>query len=317
MDNFITDTAERIFNDHAEDSGSLWSALEENGLTRAWAPERLGGTGLELSDGYNLIRQSGKHAINTPFSETLMASFLLSTVDTKTPDGPITICTSMENNHVEAPFTHNAKFMLRLNAKTLELCSLDNTDENHTSKIGSSDLKVEQSIAAPAWITADVFMQFGALVRTAQLCGAMEKQLELTLEHTRTREQFGRPLTKFQAVQHLLSDMAGELASSTAALTAATHSVSLDTAPDFMAIASAKIRASEAAEIVTKNAHQAHGAIGFTDEYALGQFSRRLWRWRDDFGNEHFWGKRLGEHIMRPDSNGLVADIFGETNAKC
>jgi acyl-CoA dehydrogenase len=40
--------------------------------------------------------------------------------------------------------------------------------------------------------------------------------------------------------------------------------------------------------------HQVHGAIGFTQEHVLHYFTRRLWSWRDEFGSEAWWNRRLG-----------------------
>ena len=44
-------------------------------------------------------------------------------------------------------------------------------------------------------------------------------------------------------------------------------------------------------------AHQAHGAMGMTKEYELGQLTRRLWSWRDEFGSERWWGRELGRQL--------------------
>jgi acyl-CoA dehydrogenase len=48
-----------------------------------------------------------------------------------------------------------------------------------------------------------------------------------------------------------------------------------------------------------KNAHQLHGAIGYTDEHRLQLWTRRLWAWRDDFGTESQWGAELGADVLR------------------
>jgi acyl-CoA dehydrogenase len=64
-------------------------------------------------------------------------------------------------------------------------------------------------------------------------------------------------------------------------------------------IAAAKIIADESAERGTRAAHQAHGAMGVTREYALHHFSRRLWAWRHEFGTGARWRRRLGTHTAR------------------
>lgn len=320
MDDLIADTLKRIYADHAEDTAGLWQALEENGLSRAWVPENLGGTGLEMADGFALIRQSASELASVPFAETLMAGYLLSISGAETPDGQITVATATTNTTIQAPFTDSAEHLLHLSENQLELFKTENATP--LVSVGSdplASLDIDQLTAVsthktPEWLTPGVYQQLGAVIRSAQLCGAMQYQLELTIEHTSMREQFGRPLTKFQAIQHLLAEMAGELATSNAALEGALQSLSFDGAPDTIAIACAKARAGEAADIVSKHAHQAHGAIGFTGEYSLGRFSRRLWQWRNDFGNEFYWNKRLGEEFSRSNSGGLTEDIFGAIN---
>lgn len=136
------------------------------------------------------------------------------------------------------------------------------------------------------------------------MSGALETMLQISTDYVQERVAFGRPLGKFQAVQQNLARLAGEVA---AALTAASSSAdtlarfeedpaSGITEDDvFLEVASAKIRAGEAATEGPAIAHQAHGAIGFTSEYRLQRYSRALWRWRDDFGAESIWALELGE----------------------
>jgi acyl-CoA dehydrogenase len=73
-----------------------------------------------------------------------------------------------------------------------------------------------------------------------------------------------------------------------------------------IAAASAKIRTGEAAGHACAIAHQVFGAIGFTEEHELHQFTKRLWSWRDECGNEAFWSRELGERILAGDSGQLL-----------
>ncbi len=134
----------------------------------------------------------------------------------------------------------------------------------------------------------------------AEAIGAMEVLYKTTVEYTKIRKQFGRPISKFQAVQHNLAVLAGEAAAAGAAADGAMKAIALhglDDTRTFMAVASAKIRAGEAAGTGAAIAHQVHGAIGFTREYSLHQRTRRLWTWRDDFHPERVWADRLGRAV--------------------
>ena len=60
-----------------------------------------------------------------------------------------------------------------------------------------------------------------------------------------------------------------------------------------------------AADVAARIAHQVHGAIGFTHEYVLHDFTRRLWAWRDEFGGLAFWAQRLGKAALAAGGDGL------------
>lgn len=136
--------------------------------------------------------------------------------------------------------------------------------------------------------------RWGALARSVQMLGALEGALELSTAHVRTREQFGRPLAKFQAVQHLLAEFASEVALAKSAVEAA-YASELPTEH----AALAKICAGVAALTGSRAAHQVHGAIGFTDGYPLNSLTRTLSALRDEYGDEHSWGTELFDDVTR------------------
>jgi acyl-CoA dehydrogenase len=128
----------------------------------------------------------------------------------------------------------------------------------------------------------------GALVRSVQMAGALETVLALTVTYAQDRRQFGVPLATFQAVQQQLALLAGEVVAAVAAADRAAEF------PTELNIAAAKVRCGEAAGFGSSLAHQVHGAIGFTEEHRLQQYTRRLWSWRDDFGTESEWAVYIG-----------------------
>ena len=146
-----------------------------------------------------------------------------------------------------------------------------------------------------------------ACLLAAQMAGAMQRVLAMSLQYANDRQQFGKPLGKFQAIQHQLAvmaeqvfaaDMAAQIGCSPAA-----QSVGYAWQPDPLRAAIAKARASEAAVEVSALAHSIHGAIGFTEAFDLQIFTRRLHTWRQAAGSESYWHKFLGEAMMRsPDS---------------
>ena len=140
------------------------------------------------------------------------------------------------------------------------------------------------------------------------MAGAMGQALALSIEHVNTRQQFGRPLGKFQAVQQSLAVMACEVRAveaAAAALAARLDAVGLDPAAADFEIAAAKLRANRAVGVVTSIAHQVHGAIGFTREYDLNRVTIPLMRWRGAHGNDAYWAARLGHQVTGFGGRGL------------
>jgi hypothetical protein len=84
----------------------------------------------------------------------------------------------------------------------------------------------------------------GALYRSVQMAGALERSLEYSLQYANERVQFGRPIARFQAIQHMLAVLAGQVAASSAAADAAVEASSR--APDEFAVSVAKARVGEA-----------------------------------------------------------------------
>ncbi|MEI6485707.1 MAG: acyl-CoA dehydrogenase family protein [Sphingomonadales bacterium] len=136
------------------------------------------------------------------------------------------------------------------------------------------------------WLTA---------LTTAEIAGLCESVLAQTLEWTQTRQQFGKPLSKKQAVQHSLAQMAAEVAAAGAAVGLAGLGLAGAHPPLLWA---AKARASEAAGSVAALAHQLHGAIGVTAEHRLHLFTRALWAKRDAHGSEHALYAGLGADVL-------------------
>jgi acyl-CoA dehydrogenase len=149
-----------------------------------------------------------------------------------------------------------------------------------------------------------------AVTAAAVLTGAMRQSFDLTLAYSGTRVQFGRQIAQFQAVQHALALAAEEIAASRAALDWAGSD--LAHAGVWPSAAMAKARAAEAAGKVAAITHQAHGAIGFTAEYALIRTSRLLWVWRDRWGDEQHWNAVLGQAALRQDPQALFDLVIGE-----
>jgi acyl-CoA dehydrogenase len=177
------------------------------------------------------------------------------------------------------------------------------------------DVRLEPSSVAPAAAGIDMtaLRRFGAVMRSLAIAGALETVLAMTVDYAQTRVQFGRPIGKFQAIQQNLAILAGQTVAAGAAadIAADAFASGLDPAD----IAAAKARTGEAASIAAGIAHQVHGAIGFTQEHRLHFFTKRLWSWRDEFGNEAEWSQALGRLAAAAGADGLWSDLIARSAA--
>ncbi len=124
------------------------------------------------------------------------------------------------------------------------------------------------------------------------MSGALQAVAQMTASYTAERKQFGKAVGAFQAVQAHVVAAAEEAALVDVAVQVAAREA--DRHPAAFEIAAAKAVANQAARVATRAAHQAHGAMGMTQEYPLHQFSRRLWAWRAEYGDA-VWGSRVGQ----------------------
>ena len=145
-------------------------------------------------------------------------------------------------------------------------------------------------------------LELTACLVAAQMAGAMQRVLEMTLQFANDRQQFGRPLGKFQAIQHQLAVMAEQVLA--ARMAAQIGCSASGGRPDLINVSIAKARASEAAVEVTAIAHSIHGAIGFTADYDLQLFTRRLNAWRLQAGSESYWHEVLGQAVLNSPQGG-------------
>ncbi len=134
---------------------------------------------------------------------------------------------------------------------------------------------------APAEIVAgdaSDALEAATMATSAYLLGCMDRVFGITLEYLRTREQFGRKIGSFQALQHRSADLKIQIALTRATVeaAAATQDSTTDPAVRKAAVSRAKARASEAASIVTRGCIQLHGGIGYTDAADPGLFLRKM-----------------------------------------
>ncbi len=141
-------------------------------------------------------------------------------------------------------------------------------------------------------------VETGIAATAAESVGAMVAMNDLTLEYSRTREQFGKPIGSYQVVQHRLADMFMAMEQGRSMAMLATMSVN-ETDPIERArnIAMAKVGVGQAGRYVSQSAVQMHGGIGMTEEYAVGHYFRRCMVIERLFGDPAYYLSKLAAAV--------------------
>ena len=127
------------------------------------------------------------------------------------------------------------------------------------------------------WPLIEKVIDQAAVAVMAEALGIMAVLNDSTLDYLKTREQFGQPIGKFQALQHRMVDMviAAE-ESRSLVMVAAMESDAGDPAARSRAVSAAKVQIAKAGRLIGQEAVQLHGAIAMTDDYHLGHYFKRL-----------------------------------------
>ncbi len=314
----LADMIERLLERHLDDSAQararggewlpeLWAKFEEMGLPLALLSEEQGGFGLDPADQGEALRLLGRHAVPLPVAETMGANRLLAAAGLPLAEGAAGLARADALTLNEGRLTGRvARIAWGDKLDCLALAVGDRLYRVPRSgwTVAEAGLALNFQPRPTLQIdwTADVSAPLphcplaeGSTLRAFQIAGALEAALDMTLEHTGTRVQFGKPLSKFQAVQHELAKLAGELACATAAADLAAEALARC---DLLGVAAGSLRAREAAGSGASIATQMHGAIGFTREHRLQLFTTSLWTWRDEFGGQVSWAKLLGQAAL-------------------
>ncbi len=290
---------------------ALWDNLEETGLARLTSSGDAG-----PAEAAVVLSGLARHAVAAPIAETdLLAAWLANASGLSVPDsGPLTVAIA-DGVAVDGRITGTARnvpwpnasvvLAVRTNAAVL-VAAVDPSvvvDHNLAGEPRGSftfELPTDDVITVEPAV-ADELTRRGAWSRCMQILGAFDAARDLTVAHTCERAQFGRPLSKFQSVQHSLAAMAGEIERARAATSlavAAAADYGFDAPATDYAVTVAKVTVGRAVAPVTTIAHQLHGAIGVTMEHRLWLATLRARSWVDEFGTTGEYARRLGRMAM-------------------
>lgn len=314
MDDLFSNTLERLLEDHCqpaqlreiEASGvaeGLWKVLEDSGFPDAMVDEAAGGANLHFPELFGLFELCGRYAVPVPLAETIVARAILNNAGVDRPCGSIAFALASPTSEggVRCDTTNLgqlADWILTRGSNGASLLPVRTAERLGGARSLRTQLTWSRADVDNAIAVRDEFdiLSVQACIYAAQLAGALMSVFHRTLQYANERVQFGRPIGKFQAIQHQLAIISEHVFA--ARMAAQLGAVGAGTVPARSRVAVAKARTSEAALQVASLAHSIHGAIGFTQEFDLQLFTRRLHAWRQAGGSESYWYDVLGAELV-------------------
>jgi alkylation response protein AidB-like acyl-CoA dehydrogenase len=313
-------TAETVRTLWATESGQdagLWSKLAELGVLGALVPDAHGGMGLDERDLVLLLEEAGRAALPLPLVSTaaVAAPLLRDAGDAARAAAWLPRIAAGEAivsiGHPANPFVADADVAdLLLLVRDGELHAVERAAVTALRQPANDPARRLFSVTwqptaasrvasgAAAAALQDAALDRGALACAAQALGVADRLLEIAVAYARQREQFGRPIGSFQALQHALADVKVRLEYARPVVYKAAHAVATGATTRATDASHAKLAAVGAAQKAARTALQVHGAIGYTWEQDLHIWMRRAWSLERDFGDAPFHEERVAAFVL-------------------
>lgn len=284
-------------------AGSLWRALEQSGFADAMVPESADGAGLSLLDAWAIVFALGRYAVPTPFAQTMLARAWLHQAGMRIPSGSITFAPFQVRESAEGLSCRHVSFGRLADHVVIQhqqrILILATEDASVTMSGGHASLDADlfwpanlldaaqRTEAAP-----NLMAELQAWCLAALIAGAGDRVLEMTLDYANQREQFGKPIGRFQALQQQISEMAEQVFGVRMASEMSCRTDGFR--PNALLAAVAKMQCSQAVDKIASVAHAVHGAIGVTKDYDLQLYTRRMREWARSGGGHGYWASMIG-----------------------
>ena len=302
----------------ASDSGrspQRWRKLAELGVVGLTVAEEHGGAGMDEVDLVLILEEAGRSVLPEPLLETTaVAAPLLQRAGSdalraqwlpRIAAGDATVTVGLAGSPYVADATADLVVLERdgaLHAVTQDrltvrpLRSVDGARRLFavTAELGD-DTVLSSSAADARWA-----FDHAAAATAAELVGVAGAMLDMTVAYVKQREQFGRRIGSFQAVQHKLAETLLLVESARAAVYYAAWALANDTPDASVAASVAKAYASDAERRANAEALQLHGGIGFTWEHDLHLWLKRGKALELQYGDADRHRRRIADWIYAP-----------------
>ncbi|MCB1004408.1 MAG: acyl-CoA/acyl-ACP dehydrogenase [Acidimicrobiales bacterium] len=306
----------------------LWMAMVDQGWPATAVPEGLGGLGLGTVELAVLLEQTGAHVAPTPFLQEALALDALSRAAAAGAaeagwldpvlqgdsvaaiawqpvraerDGARWLLSGRSGPALYAPEADvvvvpgvdpdGGEHLFVVNARARHVTAEPAMDQ--TRSLGWVELEGTPSLHLGDAEAATAFADLGAVAHAAELLGAADRVLGMTVDYAKERVQFGRPIGSFQAVKHRCADMLVDVEGMRSVVYYAAWCLSADDPDRSVAASTAKTWCSDAGRRVMASGLQVHGGIGFTWEHDLHLFLKRAQLDEVSFGDATHHRTRL------------------------
>jgi alkylation response protein AidB-like acyl-CoA dehydrogenase len=276
---------------------SLWRLLcEQVGAAALVVPEEYGGAGGNLGDAAVVLEELGKALVPSPLLGTTLAELALLAADHPDTDalGVLAEGASIGALVLDRDYVVNgdiADIVVATNDGKLDRWTAFSAEPLPSMDPTRRLARVTPQSTAPLGADPGI-ADSAAILLAAEQIGAASRCLELTVEYTKERVQFGRPIGSFQALKHRMADLYVAVQAARAVVNDA-----LD-APSATSAALARVAATEALSTVAAESIQLHGGIAITWEHDMQLYFKRA------HGSSQLLGP-ASEHLRRLESEVL------------
>jgi len=287
--------------------GPHWTTLAELGALGALLPEEVGGLSLGLLDAVQLFEAAGEVAVPIPLVDAAAVAGPLLVAG-----GEFDLARALAEGSIRFAATRTERIAygaagtvaVRLMGGCASVLRIeDEPDLEDVVDQGRPIARLDWSAAKDLDVSAaEVFgaADRGAVATSAVLVGLGKRLLDMTVEYVKLRQQFGKPIGAFQAVQHQIVDALVNIEFAKPLVYRAAHSLDHRHPEASIHASMAKAMASDAAYGAAKAALQCHGAMGYSFEYDLHLWMKRVWALGRAWGDAHEHRARVADHLNLP-----------------
>lgn len=275
----------------------VWAQLTELGVTALLVPEKYDGIDAHPVDLVVAAERLGRWCVPGPVVESIAVAPVLLADDERSA--------ALASGELIATVALPPQVPRAVDADTAGLILLATDSAVHDGAAGAQHGSVDPSRklfdvnasgdAKPADVARAY--EFGVLATAAQLVGAGQAMLDMSVEYAKQRSQFGKVIGSYQAIKHKLADVHIAVELARPLVYGAALSLAEGTADTARDVSAAKAAASDAALLAARSALQTHGAIGFTQEHDLSLWLLRVQALRSAWGDPALHRRRVLEAL--------------------